>query len=160
MQARELLFGMFGGKVPLCPGNMNAGERPYRVTRVGMVSEVMAGARSHQLEDALESRLFGFGDGELGRPAARQRGQPHPVPGELAQPHGELAHRQHQIGNLRGDHGARHAVVGRLARVLHQHEPARLLHGLGSQGPIRAAGEHDGEAVTVARRERAEKRHR
>ena len=41
MQARALLFEMFGGKVPLRPGNTNAGERPYLVARVGVNRSVL-----------------------------------------------------------------------------------------------------------------------
>lgn len=32
---------MFGGKVPLRPGNTNAGERPYPVARVGVNRNVL-----------------------------------------------------------------------------------------------------------------------
>ena len=44
MQARTLLFEMFGGKVPLRPGNTNAGERPYGVARVEVNRNVLLGA--------------------------------------------------------------------------------------------------------------------
>jgi hypothetical protein len=35
MQTQALIFEMFGGKVPLRPGNTKASERPYLVARVG-----------------------------------------------------------------------------------------------------------------------------
>lgn len=46
MQARALLFEMFGGKVPLRPGNTNVGERPYLVARVGVNRSVLLEAAS------------------------------------------------------------------------------------------------------------------
>jgi hypothetical protein len=36
MQTQALIFEMFGGKVPLRPGNTKASERPYLVARVGV----------------------------------------------------------------------------------------------------------------------------
>jgi hypothetical protein len=36
VQGRNVLFGMFGGKVPLRPGQTKPGERPVLVARVGL----------------------------------------------------------------------------------------------------------------------------
>ena len=41
MQARALLFEMFGGKVPLRRGDANAGERPHLVARVAVNRNVL-----------------------------------------------------------------------------------------------------------------------
>ncbi len=41
IQGRNVLFGMFGGKVPLRPGKMQPGERPYLVARVGIDRRVL-----------------------------------------------------------------------------------------------------------------------
>jgi hypothetical protein len=41
MQARALLFEMFGGKVPVRPADTNAGERPYLLARVGADRSVL-----------------------------------------------------------------------------------------------------------------------
>jgi hypothetical protein len=36
VQGRNVLFGMFGGKVPLRPSHAKSGERPFLVARVGL----------------------------------------------------------------------------------------------------------------------------
>ena len=48
VQGRNVLFGMFGGKVSLRPANTKPGERPYLVARLGLnhtiLLEAAAGA--------------------------------------------------------------------------------------------------------------------
>ena len=41
VQGRNALFRMFGGKVPLRPARVRAGEKPYLIARVGMDRAVL-----------------------------------------------------------------------------------------------------------------------
>lgn len=41
VQGRNLLFGMFGGKMPLRPAETKAGERPFLVARLGLNRTVL-----------------------------------------------------------------------------------------------------------------------
>jgi hypothetical protein len=41
VQGRNVLFSMFGGKVPLRPGTLKPGERPFLIARVGLNRSVL-----------------------------------------------------------------------------------------------------------------------
>ena len=41
VEGRNILFGMFGGKVPLKPAQVKDGERPYLIARVGINREIL-----------------------------------------------------------------------------------------------------------------------
>jgi hypothetical protein len=56
VQGRNALFSMFGGKVPLRAAQVEAGEKPYLIARVGINREVL-------LEAALAGSCVKFGSG-------------------------------------------------------------------------------------------------
>ncbi len=77
---------------------------------------------------------------------------------QLRQAGGDLAHRQDEIGEARGDNAARHRAVFGFLRVLRDDDAAGLLDRLDSDRAVRSrAGQDDGEIVAPLRGERAEK---
>ena len=108
----------------------------------------MARAHAQMREDALHRLVVGL--------VVRLKATG-PVADQFWQPGGDLAHRQDEIGDARRDRAARHRAVFGLFRVLHQDDPARLLHRLDADRAVRpGAGEDDGEIVAALRGERAE----
>jgi hypothetical protein len=94
--------------------------------------------------------------GDLAGALANERPEHATVVRELGEARRERFDGKYDVGDLGRDDGSRHRRVRRLARVLHEHDPARLLDRACTERTVRAAaGQHHGEAVAVPLRERA-----
>jgi hypothetical protein len=57
VQARNVLFSMFGGRVPVRPGKVKEGERPYLIARVALNRNVLLEAAVSCVKSGSGGRL-------------------------------------------------------------------------------------------------------
>jgi hypothetical protein len=57
VQARNVLFSMFGGRVPVRPAKLRAGERPYMIARVGLNRNVLIEAANSCVKSGSGGRI-------------------------------------------------------------------------------------------------------
>jgi hypothetical protein len=118
--------------------------------------EVVARARSQELEQALQRELAVFVDGEARVRRADQGKELLAVTCEVCEPRRELLHREDDIRHARRDHGPRHGIVQGFLGVLHEDHAAGLLHGARAEGTVRAAAGQDHDEAIAVLGERAE----
>jgi hypothetical protein len=140
-------------------GQLHAAREPAEDRTALVAGEVVTGRGPEHLEDGAESRFLRHGLACRRRRCLRndQPAQQSGVARELRQTRCELADRKYDVGGARGNHGARHARVHGLARVLHEDDSACLPDSRRAPRAVAPApGEDDREVVAERRRQRFE----